>query len=330
MKITFSSEAIQEHNFVKEYSEGFLIGKSGGFREVGGEFIYPGLYSRSYRLYIDGVIASFFQVKSDFTFTHQIESDFPYLQMHFELTTQGCHYQPKAQFEPSTVITYGQHALLFYPALKGALTYQKTPNASSVEIELSLNFMRNLFDNDLEQLGKFGLAIESAQPALMGDQSYPVTTQMAHILTEIRHCRYTGALKKMFVEAKIIELLTLQIDQIQSVNQPDRIASKKKVVDKLYEVKSLLLDRLDEPYSIEMLSKTVGVNRTKLQEEFKEHFGTTIFGFIADQRMQRARELILSGQYTTIGEVANLVGYKNPQHFTAAFKKKFGYLPKQC
>ncbi|WP_234859251.1 helix-turn-helix domain-containing protein [Aquimarina aquimarini] len=29
----------------------------------------------------------------------------------------------------------------------------------------------------------------------------------------------------------------------------------------------------------------------------------------------------------TIAEISYAVGYKNPQHFTAAFKRKFGYLP---
>jgi AraC family transcriptional activator of pyochelin receptor len=30
---------------------------------------------------------------------HILESDFPYLQMHFELTTMGCLYHPNAKFE---------------------------------------------------------------------------------------------------------------------------------------------------------------------------------------------------------------------------------------
>ncbi|MDQ1087105.1 AraC family transcriptional regulator [Siphonobacter sp. SORGH_AS_1065] len=328
MKIVFSSDDIREHNFVKEYSEGFKAGSSTGIREVTTEFRYAGIHSQAQRFSIDGVIAGFFQSRHDFSFTHYIESDFPYLQMHFELTTQGCLYQPKGDFEPHTLITKGQHALLFYPALKGPLTYLKTPGGSSVEIELSLDFMRKLFNNDLEQLGTFGRRLEQAQPALLGQQSYPITPRMIQVLSEIRNCQYVGSLKRMFVEAKIVELLTLQIDQILSARDTQPIL-KKKTQDKLQEVRTLLLTHLDTPCSIETLSKTVGINRTNLQEGFKQLFGTTIFGYITDQRMERAQEFLASGRYETIAEVAALVGYKNPQHFTAAFKRKFGYLPKQ-
>jgi AraC-like DNA-binding protein len=31
----------------------------------------------------------------------------------------------------------------------------------------------------------------------------------------------------------------------------------------------------------------------------------------------------------SVSEVAELIGYKNPHHFTAAFKKRFGFLPSQ-
>jgi AraC-like DNA-binding protein len=34
------------------------------------------------------------------------------------------------------------------------------------------------------------------------------------------------------------------------------------------------------------------------------------------------------GRNSTIAEVASPLGYKNPQHFTATFKKTFGYLPR--
>ncbi|WP_103192391.1 helix-turn-helix domain-containing protein [Formosa algae] len=35
----------------------------------------------------------------------------------------------------------------------------------------------------------------------------------------------------------------------------------------------------------------------------------------------------MSEQGYTIAETAYEIGYKNPQHFTAAFKKKYNYLP---
>jgi AraC-like DNA-binding protein len=42
--------------------------------------------------------------------------------------------------------------------------------------------------------------------------------------------------------------------------------------------------------------------------------------------MEDARRLLLEGE-KTISEVSYWVGYKNPAHFTVAFKQYFGMLP---
>lgn len=332
MKIIFRSDDIKEHNHVRTYDNGYTVGNPVGLTEIQTEFLYEGAYriqSKALRIYIDGVAASFFDIASHGdTFTYELESDFPYLQMHFELTSTGCIYRPSATFEPETTIGYGHHSLLFYPFLNGKLSYLKTSQAKSVEIELSLDFLRRLFNGDLEQLGYFGNSIETNRPAILGHKSYPVTPLMNHILSELAHCQYIGSLKKIFVEAKVIELLCLQIAQIQTLENPPKNTLKQRDLDKFYEAKELLLERLEQPYSIEELAKMVGLNRTKLQAGFKEIFGNTIFGYITDIRMEQAKEMILAGQFDTIAEIASLIGYKNAQHFTAAFKRKYGTLPK--
>ena len=56
-------------------------------------------------------------------------------------------------------------------------------------------------------------------------------------------------------------------------------------------------------------------------------FHTTIFAYYNGLRMERAKYLLMdSGK--SISEVSDEIGYKNPQHFTVAFKKKFGLSPK--
>jgi AraC family transcriptional regulator, transcriptional activator of the genes for pyochelin and ferripyochelin receptors len=327
VKITFKSEDIQELNFVREYEDGFSVGGPTGLRELKSTFAYNSVHSKSHRLYIPGVITSMFESTSA-GYEYYIESDFPYLQMHFELTTDGCEYLPKAQFEPETRIYTGQHALLFYPSLKGALRYLPKNNGFSVEIEITLDYFRRLFNNDLEVLRTFGEQIEKMQPALMGNRSYPVTPRMKEVLFDIRSCGYVGALKKMFVEAKVAELLTLQIDQISNGHDEPQPSLKKDDIDKLHHVRDIMLNNLVAPLSVEQLSRMAGLNRTKLQEGFKQVFGDTVFGYLTQARMEQAREMILDGKYSTIAEVASLIGYKNPQHFTAAFKKTFGYLPR--
>jgi AraC-like DNA-binding protein len=328
MKVVFKSDDFAELNFVREYTDGFGVDSDSGIREMFSDVDYRGIRIHTHRIYCPGMIISMIRGSLENTVEHILESDFPYLQMHFELNTTGCLYFPDAQCEVQTEIYGGSHSVLFYPALKGKLNYIKKPDSLSVEIELSVDFLRRIFNNDLEVLHDFGKNIERNDPAILGKRSFPITQAMKQILTQIRECSYTGILKKLFVEAKVVELLTLQIDQV-NVLTTSKMVLKKADIERLNDVKALLLSNIYDPYSIEELSKTAGINRTKLQDGFKELFGTTIFGFITDIRLEEARQRILDSRHTSIAEIAALTGYKNPQHFTVAFKRKFGFLPKE-
>ncbi|MCF2489348.1 helix-turn-helix transcriptional regulator [Dyadobacter sp. CY347] len=240
---------------------------------------------------------------------HTSESDVPYLQMRFE----NC----------------GSHSLLFYPGPHRKSNQLEQSDLKSIDVEFSLNFLRRILHQDLEILRDFGKNIDKNLPAVMGNRSFPITSAMKQILVQIIECSFSGTLKRLFIEAKVIELLTLQITQINALPSGKRVL-KKLDMDKLNEVRAMLLDNIHNPYSIEELSKTAGINRTKLQEGFKELFGTTIFGFITDIRLEEARQRIQDQSHAaSIAEIAALAGYKNPQHFTAAFKRKYGFLPKE-
>lgn len=137
---------------------------------------------------------------------------------------------------------------------------------------------------------------------------------------------YTGNMKKLYLEAKLIELMLAQIGAFDNMLQDK--ASSLKPFDKecLYEVKTFLESNMDTDFTLVELAHMVGINQTKLKSGFKQLFGTTVFGYLTDIRMEKAKHLILN-ENMYIGEVADLVGYQHPYHFAAAFKRKFGYSP---
>ncbi|ANH81817.1 hypothetical protein A8C56_13250 [Niabella ginsenosidivorans] len=57
-------------------------------------------------------------------------------------------------------------------------------------------------------------------------------------------------------------------------------------------------------------------------------FGTTVFGMVAEVKMEQARQLLLSGE-KNISEVSDLTRYSHQAHFTRTFKKKFGVPPRE-
>jgi AraC-like DNA-binding protein len=65
---------------------------------------------------------------------------------------------------------------------------------------------------------------------------------------------------------------------------------------------------LDENITIPILSNLVGTNQCYLKKGFKEVTGKTIFEFIQENRMEKAKYLLQNSD-KTIGEIALLTGY---------------------
>lgn len=91
---------------------------------------------------------------------------------------------------------------------------------------------------------------------------------------------------------------------------------------------SLIKDFSETPPTIEEFSKMVSMSSTKLKRSFKEMYGNSIYSYYQKLRMQKARELLLTGNYN-IRQTAEEVGYINTANFITAFKKQYGILPAQ-
>ncbi len=80
------------------------------------------------------------------------------------------------------------------------------------------------------------------------------------------------------------------------------------------------------PPSISSLARQTGINESYLKNGFRTQMGCTIGEFVRRKRMEKAMELIESGKYSIL-EIALFVGYSNPSHFAAVFKKFYGHTP---
>ena len=72
----------------------------------------------------------------------------------------------------------------------------------------------------------------------------------------------------------------------------------------------------------------INLSLKKLKEGFKQIYGTTVYGFLFDYKMEVARKLLESGAHN-VNEVGLKVGYSTASHFISAFKKQYGTTPKK-
>lgn len=82
------------------------------------------------------------------------------------------------------------------------------------------------------------------------------------------------------------------------------------------------------PPSLIELSKLAGINEYKLKVGFKEEYGTTVFAYLRNKRLEKAWEIISTGDIS-VSQTATMVGYNNFSHFAEAFRKQYGINPSE-
>jgi AraC-like DNA-binding protein len=158
-----------------------------------------------------------------------------------------------------------------------------------------------------------------------------VTLPIHRIIQQIVTCPYQGLTKQMYLQAKALELLALQIEALQ-IHPESKLSTRRltrSTLNGIDQARAILLADLEHPPSILELAQQVGLSDRTLRRGFRQLFGTTVIGYLTDKRLEQA-ERLLREQDHTVAEVARLVGYATSSHFAAAFKRKFGLTPQAC
>lgn len=154
-----------------------------------------------------------------------------------------------------------------------------------------------------------------------------ISVAQEQALANIFNPQLSGKLGYMLIETSIIQVILLQMFALfQGKNMVNDTALGKKEVEIAHELKDHLTQKFLEDHSLSSLAQHFGTNTNKLMNVFKKVFGKCIFEYIAEQRMDYARKL-LAEEGLMVTEVARTIGYKNPNHFSTAFKRKFGVNP---
>ncbi|MEM1254603.1 MAG: AraC family transcriptional regulator [Cyanobacteria bacterium P01_H01_bin.21] len=154
------------------------------------------------------------------------------------------------------------------------------------------------------------------------------TPLMSIALQQILQCPYQGATRRLYLESKSLELLTLAFEQLKT-QQPDlkkRRPLNPDDVKLIHQARDILIHQIHNPPSLMALARQVGINDCKLKRGFRQVFGTTVFGYLHNYRMERAAELLQGNQMTVTG-VAVTVGFANRSAFAVAFRRRFGLNP---
>lgn len=107
--------------------------------------------------------------------------------------------------------------------------------------------------------------------------------------------------------------------------QPDEIVDADELV--LRAATRLIFDDLANPPSLQAIANASGTHEKRLLKVFRERLGMTVFAYIRQARLQRAKEL-LAGGVVSIEDIALLVGFSGAANFATAFKAQEGLTPR--
>lgn len=164
-------------------------------------------------------------------------------------------------------------------------------------------------------------------PLMLTTDNMHVTPEISAILHRLDQTSNNSVFDQLLLESKTIELLALQISQFEQIqNASGQLHLKKEDTDKMIAARDILISTGGKQLSLRSLAHLVGTNEFNLKRDFKIVFGSTVYNYLNQHKMEQARTM-LEEKDVTIAEVAAKMGYKYATHFSSAFKKYFGYLP---
>jgi len=160
-------------------------------------------------------------------------------------------------------------------------------------------------------------------------QLYPLTVRKRTLLDQLLNHSYTGSMENIYVNARIHELLLYALNYLEA--EKEEVFACKFLADeagreRILLARDILLEHIGDPITIKDLSRKVAMNECYVKKGFKEVFGTTIFDYYQQQRMEHAKYLLYE-KGLSVTDVSAQLGYSSISHFSAAFKKHTGIKP---
>lgn len=196
---------------------------------------------------------------------------------------------------------------------------------------LTIEFSRSFLHAHLNALGKklhpLVRAFVDGKPSPVGPAiPQRLTAAQQQLVEVLRQPPVFAAAQPLWYQCKVLEMaLTFFMQVAQEAEQPASRQSRN-AQERVEQVIFLLRQDLCEPPSLEELGKKIGCSPFYLSRTFSQVTGQTIPQYLRRLRMEKAAELLESGEYN-VTEAAMEVGYNSPSHFSQAFHETYGCCP---
>lgn len=248
------------------------------------------------------------------------------MEVHLFCVRQG-HLCLHASFIPHPLELSGGDAIfLAFPKSDWQVKLMHEANTEFFVVSMGVSTLHKVINPSFDQHN-----LDAAQQINMKDlmKLIPVSPPVMVCFDQLLHHKLQQPFKAIFEQGKFLEIFSLIMESAFGQHMDAcPVMLSPSIEYKIQLVRRHIMENIDEVPDPDELALQFELPRNTLKEGYRYLYGKTIHQFHADHKLEMAMQMLSSGEML-VKEVAFKIGYQNPSHFIAAFKKKFGYTPKQ-
>lgn len=159
-------------------------------------------------------------------------------------------------------------------------------------------------------------------------ESMPLAPALARVAEDLVRPIYRGQMAALYRESKVLELLALQFDAL-SAEPGHHTSLTSREMARVRDARDRLLSDLKYTPQLHLLAQSVGLTPKRLNQGFRQLYGTTVFEMLRDSRLDAAREMLAELPEMPLKQIAWTVGYAQATNFISAYRRRFGVPPGQ-
>ena len=254
------------------------------------------------------------------------ETDSPMIGLKFSLSG-NIRYRMQYSANDDWVTDSGQSSLYYLPASNTSGKAATKEPVLAVLIQMEPWFFNILLERETDRIPDDFANIASGSPSRY-QYTDAITPLMQAVAHQIINCPYHGLTRQLYLEGKAYELIAYKLEQslLDKKRHQKTFVLRPDDVERAGHARELVRRNLENPPRLLELARIVGLPHPKLNFCFREVYGTTIFGYLREMRLNKAKSLLDEGRMN-VTEVAYSVGYSSLSHFAKSFKDYHGAAP---
>ena len=191
---------------------------------------------------------------------------------------------------------------------------------------LDLFYSPGLLEELIQFFPEIGDVLESSSATLLSGRTFWALPCMKEITNQILNCPFDEATRQFYFDLKVREFLFQLLQNAYRKDHKEYYFTPWETA-RIHQARSILETHISgKPPTIRVLSRRVALNEFKLKTGFRQFFGAGIFEWLMEQKMQHAKELLLTTN-KPIKDICAMVGYPRTTNFITAFRRRFGMTP---